>query len=175
MFFFFFLRISIIYNKDLRRKILQYRSYMFITEDVARSVTNKVSVGDWWVLYMLGKNMDPVIYREVMLEIAKKVDNWPGTRRRLPNAKRIWKPYNLYMYTYMYPYLAMFFFFIQCPIRVFHFFCLLKLYIYIFFFVHITHNRKKRKGKNLFVLSPMKFQSVMVASRMTFFFHALFP
>jgi hypothetical protein len=63
------------YNLKARKNALRYRHYRLITDDVAKAVTNKVSVGDWWVLYMLGKNLDPIIYREVVREIAKKAGN----------------------------------------------------------------------------------------------------
>uniref|UniRef100_A0A2S2QLY3 Innexin n=3 Tax=Sipha flava TaxID=143950 RepID=A0A2S2QLY3_9HEMI len=68
-------RILIMYNLKARKNALRYRHYRLITDDVAKAVTNKVSVGDWWVLYMLGKNLDPIIYREVVREIAKKAGN----------------------------------------------------------------------------------------------------
>jgi len=67
-------RVLIMYNVTARKNALRYRHYRLITDDVAKAVTNKVSVGDWWVLYMLGKNLDPIIYREVVREIAKKAD-----------------------------------------------------------------------------------------------------
>ena len=33
-----------------------------------------MDVGDWWVLYMLGRNLEPLVYREVVSELAKKVE-----------------------------------------------------------------------------------------------------
>ncbi|VVC30405.1 Innexin [Cinara cedri] len=73
--FMFGYRLLILYNKTVRKNALRYRHYRLITDDVARAVTNKLSIGDWWVLYMLGKNLDPMIYREVVREIAKKANN----------------------------------------------------------------------------------------------------
>ncbi|XP_050533272.1 innexin inx1 [Daktulosphaira vitifoliae] len=67
-------RILLLYNKNVRKNALRYRHYRLINDDVAKAVTNKVSIGDWWVLYMLGKNLDPLIYRDVIREIAKKAD-----------------------------------------------------------------------------------------------------
>jgi len=33
-----------------------------------------VDVGDWWVLYMLGRNMEPMVYREMVTELSKKIE-----------------------------------------------------------------------------------------------------
>jgi hypothetical protein len=41
---------------------------------VAAAVSRKTDIGDWWVLYMLGRNIDPLIYREVIGELAKKIE-----------------------------------------------------------------------------------------------------
>ena len=38
------------------------------------AITNKMDVGDWWILYMLGRNLEPLVYREVVSELAKKVE-----------------------------------------------------------------------------------------------------
>jgi hypothetical protein len=45
-----------------------------VPEEAIESVSRKVSVGDWWVLYMLGRNIDPQIYKDVIAEFAKKND-----------------------------------------------------------------------------------------------------
>jgi hypothetical protein len=41
---------------------------------VIEAITNKMDVGDWWILYMLGRNLEPLVYREVVSELAKKVE-----------------------------------------------------------------------------------------------------
>ena len=56
------------------------RAYIFhfynriIPKDTAKAISRKTSLGDWWVMFMLGSNMDPLIYREVMAELAKKIE-----------------------------------------------------------------------------------------------------
>lgn len=37
-------------------------------------VLRKTNIGDWFLLYMLGKNVDPIIFKEIVAEMAKKVD-----------------------------------------------------------------------------------------------------
>lgn len=46
-----------------------------IPMDICIAITRKVDLGDWWILLMLGTNMDPLIYREVISELAKKIDS----------------------------------------------------------------------------------------------------
>jgi hypothetical protein len=56
------------------------RAYIFhfyhrhISKDTAAAISRKTSLGDWWVMFMLGTNMDPLIYREVISELAKKIE-----------------------------------------------------------------------------------------------------
>jgi hypothetical protein len=58
---------------SLRPRLMHARNRM-VPADAIDSVSRKVSVGDWWVLYMLGLNIDPQIYRDVIAEFAKKND-----------------------------------------------------------------------------------------------------
>lgn len=37
-------------------------------------ISSKLEVGDWWILYMLGRNLEPLVYREVVAELSKKVE-----------------------------------------------------------------------------------------------------
>lgn len=52
--------------------------YMFllgmVPREVASAVTRKTDIGDWWILYMLGRNLDPIIYRDVLIELAKRIE-----------------------------------------------------------------------------------------------------
>ncbi len=36
-------------------------------------IIEKSVVGDWFLLYLLGQNVDPVIFRDVVHELAKKL------------------------------------------------------------------------------------------------------
>ena len=36
-------------------------------------VIEKSVVGDWFLLYLLGQNVDPVIFKDVVHELAKKL------------------------------------------------------------------------------------------------------
>ncbi|XP_026752543.2 innexin inx2-like [Galleria mellonella] len=40
-------------------------------------VIKRFGYGDWFILYLLGKNMNPIIYKELILEISKELDHKP--------------------------------------------------------------------------------------------------
>lgn len=42
--------------------------------DYVDIVANKAGLGDWFLLYLLGKNMEALNYREVMAEFARRID-----------------------------------------------------------------------------------------------------
>jgi len=41
---------------------------------VIDGISSKLDVGDWWILYMLGRNLEPLVYKEVVSELSKKVE-----------------------------------------------------------------------------------------------------
>lgn len=59
---------------SVRPYLLYARNRGTISREVAAAVSRKTDIGDWWVLYMLGRNIDPLIYREVVGELAKKIE-----------------------------------------------------------------------------------------------------
>lgn len=66
-------RITILACPKLRPRILHAKNRS-IPLEICEAVTRKVALGDWWILLMLGSNMDPLIYREIISELAKKID-----------------------------------------------------------------------------------------------------
>lgn len=64
-------RLVMILTPSLRPRLMHARNRM-VPLDAVESVSRKVSIGDWWVLYMLGRNIDPQIYRDVIVEFSKK-------------------------------------------------------------------------------------------------------
>lgn len=63
----------IIFMPKLRPRLLNARNRM-VPKKVAYTVSRNSDIGDWWILYMLGRNMDPLIYKEVMTELALRVE-----------------------------------------------------------------------------------------------------
>lgn len=66
-------RISIVLCLRLRPRLLNARN-RGIPIEVCRSLCRKIDLGDWWVLMMLGRNMDAMIYREVICELTKRIE-----------------------------------------------------------------------------------------------------
>ncbi|XP_056638223.1 innexin inx1 [Diorhabda carinulata] len=66
-------RIIIVLYPKIRPRIL-HAKHRSIPIEVCKSLCNKVDMGDWWIILMLGTNMDPIIYREIISELVKKID-----------------------------------------------------------------------------------------------------
>jgi len=41
--------------------------------DVFQSFTQRTSIGDWWIMYVLARNIDPLIYGNIMSKLAKEI------------------------------------------------------------------------------------------------------
>ncbi|XP_014254652.1 innexin inx1 [Cimex lectularius] len=65
-------RIVILVVPGVRPYLLRARNRM-VPMSVAEEISKSTDIGDWWVLYMLGRNMDPLIYKEVITELSKKI------------------------------------------------------------------------------------------------------
>lgn len=57
----------------IRGSVLAARNRM-LPRDIAENLSEKLDVGDWWLLYMLGRNMDPIIYRDVMTQLSDRLE-----------------------------------------------------------------------------------------------------
>jgi len=55
----------------MRETLLKARARLVQTYQV-NSICKETSRGDWFILYQLGKNIDPVIFREFLVELEKK-------------------------------------------------------------------------------------------------------
>lgn len=42
--------------------------------ETIEAITNKTSIGDWWILYVLSTNIDPLIYRDIMTKLSKEIE-----------------------------------------------------------------------------------------------------
>lgn len=59
---------------SIRPRLLRARNRM-VPIEVAEAISRKTNIGDWWIIYMLGRNVDPVIFRDVVSELAKKIES----------------------------------------------------------------------------------------------------
>lgn len=90
-----------------RHKVLIQRSRLSEREDVITILTD-AEIGDWFLLYMLCKNMDPLHYRELVAKLAsatkdedesdndeeKKLINNDGENYQMESTKKSMKPMN---------------------------------------------------------------------------------
>lgn len=74
-------RICLIVCPPLRPKLLKIRRNTISRRD-ANVVASNLDVGDWWVLYMLGKNIDHYIYNEIVFDLARTLEDPDGTLKR---------------------------------------------------------------------------------------------
>jgi len=58
----------------IRPRILHLSSRILPIE-TCQSVSKKVDLGDWWILYILSTNMDSLLYRDFLMEFTKKMGN----------------------------------------------------------------------------------------------------
>lgn len=58
---------------SVRVGILSARNRL-IPRDIVRKITHKLDVGDWWLIYMLGLNLDPIIYKDVLTKLLDRIE-----------------------------------------------------------------------------------------------------
>ena len=47
--------------------------YRIVKKECVNVIIKKGKMGDWFLLYMLGQNIDAVVFKEVIHEFAKKL------------------------------------------------------------------------------------------------------
>ncbi|XP_012253963.1 innexin inx1 [Athalia rosae] len=65
-------RAAIIFLPSVRPRLMHLIT-RGTSKETCQSVSRKTDLGDWWVLYTLGSNMDSLIYRDLLQELAKKM------------------------------------------------------------------------------------------------------
>ncbi|XP_076062709.1 innexin 2 [Oratosquilla oratoria] len=60
------------FSSAFRQILLRTRSRLAASENV-EAISRKCQIGDWFVLYQLAKNMDPLIYKEFINDLALKL------------------------------------------------------------------------------------------------------
>lgn len=65
-------RAAVIAGPKLRLVLLRARSRLSPQEDI-ELIAKNCQIGDWFILYQLGKNIDPLVYQELVTELALKL------------------------------------------------------------------------------------------------------
>jgi len=67
-------RIIVLLLPRAREMLLKSRSRLSMMYKI-ESICRRLGIGDWFILYQLGKNIDPLIFKEFLGELYKKVEN----------------------------------------------------------------------------------------------------
>ena len=64
---------SVIVLSPRMRAYLLYIRFRLIKREVVNTLVKKSKMGDWFLFYMLGQNVDSMIFKEVMHELARRL------------------------------------------------------------------------------------------------------
>jgi len=64
--------VVIIFSPYIRAFVLRLR-YRRVKRECIEMVIGKSYVGDWFLIYLMGQNIDSVIFKDVIHELAKKL------------------------------------------------------------------------------------------------------
>ncbi|XP_021934422.1 innexin shaking-B isoform X2 [Zootermopsis nevadensis] len=78
-------RVIIIMSPRMRVYLLRIRFRLIRSDDI-RTIVRYSKMGDWFLFYMLGENVDSMIFRDVMHELAHRVGQYRGARGELTEA-----------------------------------------------------------------------------------------
>lgn len=73
-------RVCMIMSPKLRTRIFHAKNFG-LPYEVSRTITRKTDIGDWWILSMLGTNMDSIIFKEMISELSKRIEVKSSNRR----------------------------------------------------------------------------------------------
>ena len=59
---------------SLRMMLLKARAKLNKNPGHVMAICNRFRLGDWFVLYQLGKNIDPLIFREFIKDLYEQLD-----------------------------------------------------------------------------------------------------
>lgn len=66
-------RLATIFGGQIRMYLLRSKARLSDPDQID-VISQKCQIGDWFVLYQLGKNMDPLIYRELISDLARRLE-----------------------------------------------------------------------------------------------------
>lgn len=50
----------------------------YVKRNIVSRITKHFGFGDWFILYLLGKNINPIIYKDLITEISKAIEKKPS-------------------------------------------------------------------------------------------------
>lgn len=64
---------------------LFFSLHRLVRRDAIELIVRRSKMGDWFLLYMLGENIDSIIFRDVMQDLANRLNN--NQHHRVPGMK----------------------------------------------------------------------------------------
>lgn len=56
------------------RSLMIVGQLRYVKKSTVNRIVRRFGFGDWFILYLLGKNMNPQIYKELIIELAKEME-----------------------------------------------------------------------------------------------------
>ncbi|PSN34616.1 Innexin shaking-B [Blattella germanica] len=75
-------RIAILFSPALRRRLLKLHYRRLITDDDIDTIVSHTRIGDWFLLYMIGNNIDSRIFQEVFHQFAEDLEGERNTMEK---------------------------------------------------------------------------------------------
>lgn len=69
-------RAAVLLGPKVRLYLLRARSRLSSHKEIER-IANECQIGDWFVLYQLGKNIDPLIFKDIISDLATRLPSKP--------------------------------------------------------------------------------------------------
>lgn len=66
-------RVAVFIGPKIRMLLLRARSRLSKQGDI-ENIANRCQIGDWFILYQLAKNIDPLIYKEIIEDLVSKIE-----------------------------------------------------------------------------------------------------
>ncbi|KAG8034515.1 hypothetical protein G9C98_007591 [Cotesia typhae] len=66
-------RLAVVLLPKLRLMILRARSRISSQSEI-QTISNRFQIGDWFVLYQLGKNIDPLVFKQLITDLATRFE-----------------------------------------------------------------------------------------------------
>lgn len=65
-------RLAIVFAPSLRSRLLSV-SARALPMEVCQRINCKIKLGDWWILYVLSSNVDSLVYKDMIMELTKRM------------------------------------------------------------------------------------------------------
>ena len=84
-------RFTTCFVPSMRTMLLKARARLTKKPGQVEGICRKFGLGDWFLLYQLGKNIDPLIFREFIAQLHEEVQRQDTERNELKLMWRKWK------------------------------------------------------------------------------------